>query len=180
MKISEFCQKLDAKLEGIDDKEKLRLSALTLQQAFKVAEDEVAILKLDRNTESLCFIWPEKLGKSGNLPLKAKDTFAVATVLKNQPQRHNRFESKLHASIFEQVNLQPKPKKKKTQDAEPEIRKPKKIQKIMSAPLLNQSTVTGAIQVCRKADDVAEAGPDFSELELDALAEIAKVIGKHL
>ena len=50
----------------------------------------------------------------------------------------------------------------------------------MSAPLLQDELAVGVVQVSRKADDVEKAGPDFSQVELTALAQIAQVIGNHL
>lgn len=173
MKIAQFCQVLDDKLKQSEGREKLATAAYFLQQAFKVTDSEVALLKLS-DQEALSFLWPEKLSKSGSIPLASRESFAASTVRENKAQLHNRFTSKHHASIFEKVNLAPADKsgEKATQA--------RTIQKIMSAPLLQDDTVIGAVQVSRKADDIEEAGPDFTDVELAALAQISKVIGKHL
>lgn len=177
MKLTEFCCVLNAKLESVDAQEKARIASLSLQQAFKVLEDEVAFLKVDLGTQSLRFVWPEKLGKSGEIPLRTKNSFAVETYQEKKALLNNRFASKSHSSIFEQVNLE---KPKASAEKGKSVNKPKPIQKIMSVPLFKGAEITGVIQVSRKAESREKTGADFTDLQLDALSEIAKIIGKHL
>ena len=172
MKLPEFCKTLGDKLESSSEQERLELSALALQQAFKVAEDEVAFLKLDSETEMLSFLWPVRLSGSGSIPLNSLDALAATTVQENKPQLDNDFFLKRHASVFEQIRLGLAKGKAP--------RKSKPIQKIMSVPLVNSDTTIGAVQVCRKADEASQAGPDFSVSELEALSAIAKVIALNI
>jgi primosomal protein N' len=174
MKISEFCEVLDNKLSLAEGEEKLETAAFFLQQAFKVSDNEVALLKLSEQ-ETLHFIWPEKLSKSGSIPLVSRESFAANTVRENKARLHNRFTSKHHASIFEKINLTTS-----TEADKKNSKRPMTIQKIMSAPLVQEDEAVGVIQVSRKADDIEAAGPDFTKVELAALSQIARVIGKHL
>ncbi|PLX84968.1 MAG: hypothetical protein C0614_04745 [Desulfuromonas sp.] len=176
MKLSDFCKTLDGKLASSPADTTLRLSALALQQAFKVSEDEVAFMKIDPQAECLYFVWPAKLGKAGCIPLKTRDSLAAATVRDNRPQLNNRFSATYHASVFEQIRLDAPAKGKETD----EPARPKIIQKIMSVPLFKAETVVGVAQVSRKGNDANAAGGDFTPAELDALSEIAKVIGSHI
>lgn len=175
MKVFEFCKVLDKKLAGATPDEALRLSVLALQQAFKVEEDEVAFFKLDPETSSLHFVWPTKMSKAGSIPLNTRGSFVTETVREQRPQRHNRFTSAQHASIFEQFKLaNPKDKKEKRES------RPKTIQKIMSVPFVVGENSVGAVQVCRKGNNSDQAGEDFSKTELEALTEIATVIASHI
>jgi predicted transcriptional regulator len=54
------------------------------------------------------------------------------------------------------------------------------IQKIISAPILADGKVIGVIQVSRKAASLAEAGPDFTAVELGKLLALCKPLGKLL
>lgn len=176
MKLADFCRTLDAKLSEATPDLTLRLAALSLQQAFKVAEDEVAFLKIDPAAECLYFLWPAKLGKAGCIPLKSRDSLAAATARDARPQVNNRFSATYHASVFEQIRLDTPAKGKEAGESV----RPRTIQKIMSVPLLNAQAVQGVVQVSRKGQDVNLAGADFTPLELEALAEIAGVIGRHI
>jgi len=178
MKIFEFCKVLDEKLAGATPDEVLRLSALALQQAFKVEEDEIVFLSLDPETNSLYFIWPIRMSNAGSIPMSTHGSFVTGTVREQRPQIHNRFTSAQHASIFEQFKLgNPKDKKDKKDKKD---NRPKTIQKIMSVPLIEGENSVGAVQVCRKGETDDQAGADFTKTELEALTEIAKVIARNI
>jgi len=52
------------------------------------------------------------------------------------------------------------------------------IQRIISAPILAEGKVIGAIQISRKAAAVAEAGSEFTSDDLGKLLAICKPLGK--
>jgi hypothetical protein len=170
MKIEEFCTHLESRLAAVAvAEERLALAAEAVRQAFRVRADEVAIFSLDPQLEVLAFLWPPKLQSSGVIPLSARDSLAARTVRENKAFLDNRFASARHAFIFEHVRL----------DAGADG-KPSPIQKIISAPLPGSGWVKGALQVSRKGADPAAAGDDFGRADLSALAEIARVIARHL
>ncbi len=177
MKVSEFCIALNEKLKKTAESQTLALSALALKQAFKVADDEVAFIKLDASTEMLHFVWPLKMVDSGMIPLKNRDSLVARTVRENRSELYNHFSVERHASFFELVNLASADGAK---SKDKNSRRSKSIQKIMSVPLLCGERIIGAVQVSRKADDVSLAGPDFTDAELDALAKIAAVVGSYI
>ena len=172
MKLPEFCETLTNKLQQTPAEERLEMASLALQQAFKVAEDEVAFLVLNEELQTLNFVWPKRLIKAGSIPVKTRDSLAAETVRNALPQINNRFTSTQHASIFELVKL--------NTGKQADSQRPSTIQKVMSAPLLAGDTLVGVVQVSRKAEDANLAGPDFTEPELEALSGIARVIGSHL
>ncbi|NJC87360.1 MAG: GAF domain-containing protein [Desulfuromonas sp.] len=173
MKIPEFCQTLEKALaEQADMDSRLRLVCTAMQQAFKVKEDEVAIFRLDSETQDLCFLWPKKLVKSGRVPISTRDSLLARTAREGKPHLDNRFTNTRHASIFENINLSD-PKDKEAKTTLP-------IQKIMSVPMLQGTQVAGVIQLCRKGLDPEAAGADFSATELEAFACIANAVASHL
>lgn len=173
MKITDFCMTLEKALaEQADPDGRLRLVCNALQQAFKVKDHEVAIFRLDQETQDLCFLWPQKLVKSGRIPLSTRDSLLARTAREGKPHLDNRFPNTRHASIFEKIS-HGDPKAKEKEPALP-------IQKIMSAPMLQEAKVVGAIQLSRKGLDPDAAGPDFSATELDAFAHIVKAVTPHL
>jgi hypothetical protein len=170
MKLDEYCSSLDLRLAACPPGgERLKLAAEAVRQAFRVRADEVAIFSLDETQEVLRFLWPERLQPSGLLPLTSRDSLAARTAREKRSFVNNRFADSRHAAIFEQVRLEPQEKER-----------PRPIQKIMSVPLLHEERVRGVVQVSRKGADAAGAGADFTQTELAALAEIARIIARHL
>ena len=170
MKIAEFCTKLDSILQGkTNPAERLLTVAQALQQVFKLQGDEVAILLTDQDADVLRFVWPEKLQHSGFIPLSSRDALAVKTVREGKAFVNNRFASTYHASVFEQVKLDPKAETR-----------PLPIQKILSVPIAHEDQPRGVIQLSRKAPSLNEAGKDFSQDDVVAMTEIARVIGKQI
>ena len=173
MKIPEFCQALEKALaDQADSDGRMRLVASAMQQAFKVKETEVAIFRLDQEHQDLCFVWPKRLTKAGHVPLSARESLVARTSREGRAHLDNRFPNTRHASIFERVNAAD-PKSKESTPALP-------IQKIMSAPLLLDDRVVGAIQLSRRGLDADAAGPDFTATELEAFAYIAKSVTPFL
>lgn len=170
MKVNEFCKRLEDHLASRPSGEgRIAVIVRSVHQAFRVREDEIAIFTVDREASVLCFVWPVRLRSSGFVPLSSTDSLAARTARDNRPYLNNRFAAASHASIFETIRL-----------GERTSGKPAPIQKIISAPLSVEGEVVGIIQVCRKAPDPAQAGPNFSPDELNALTEIGKVVARYL
>lgn len=170
MKIVEFCTKLDTLLATRATlPEKLDSIVSALRQALRLQADEVALLTIDAEAETLCFLWPAKLAKSGFIPLSSRDSLAARTLRENKVFVNNRFSATFHASVFEQVKLDP------TAEG-----RPLPIQKILSVPIPGESAPKGVLQLSRKAAEPAQAGDDFSKEDMAALTEIALVIARHI
>lgn len=168
MKIADFCSQISRELAALPTAEK-RLEAAVpfICRAFRVQAEEVAIFSLDPERELLCFLWPEKLQKSGLIPLSSSTSLAARTVRENKAFLDNHFAAAHHTFIFEAVPL--------GRDS-----KGTPIQKIISSPLPGNGYTKGVIQVSRKGDDPTSAGDDFSKNDLKILVEIAQVIASHL
>jgi hypothetical protein len=167
MKLDDFCAKLDAHVAARPPGQRLEAAMQAVAQAFNVSAAEVALLTLlEDDKEQLRFCWPIKLGKTGLIPVSAHDSLASRTMRDNRPQINNRFASTRHAVIFEQVRL----------SADQQSQLP--IQKIISAPLPDESGAKGVIQVSRKGEGEKSVA-DFTPNDLLVLAEIAKVLARH-
>ena len=81
---------------------------------------------------------------------------------------NNRFSAVRHASIFEALPLAENGGKSLP------------IQKIISVPIRTKESCLGVLQVCRKAADMAGAGPDFTSTQLLGAGLIARTLGRHL
>lgn len=170
MKIADFCTKLEAVLTAkTDGKERLDTIVQALRQAFRLQPDEVAILLHDADGESLRFLCPAKLAKTGSIPLSSRESLAARTLRENKPFVNNRFTATFHASIFEQVKLDPTSGER-----------PLPIQKIISVPLPGDGAPRGVVQLSRKGAEAAQAGDDFSKDELQALTEIAAIVSRYV
>lgn len=167
MKLDEFCTRLHASLSAVPSYEdRMEMAATLVSRAFTVKPDEVAVFLLDPTGGSLHFIWPRRLRDAGTVPISAANPLVARTAREKKGFLNNSFAVTPHASFFELFR-----------GTEPHTLP---IQKIMSVPLTREGQVTGVLQVCRKAEDVACAGADFSRNELLALEKIAVTIGAFL
>jgi hypothetical protein len=167
MKLDEFCTLLRNSLSAVPSEgERLETAVTFVSRAFSTKPHEVAIFRLDADSEFLGFIWPQHLRDAGTIPLSAASPLVARTAREKKGFLNNSFAVTPHASFFELFHG-------KESDTLP-------IQKIMSAPLTREGLVWGVIQVSRKAEDLAGAGADFSRNELLALEKIASVIAAHL
>jgi hypothetical protein len=140
-----------------------------LSKLFAVRLNEVALLKLEKGL--LRFLCPSELKTAGSIPLSSSTAIAAHTAVTKKNELFNSFVQVKHASVFETVRLTD------PEDAD----KPDQctIQKLMSAPVLDaQKKVLGVVQVCRKGYDLQNAGPDFSQEDLQQLDLAAGVLAK--
>ncbi|HEV3039274.1 MAG TPA: GAF domain-containing protein [Candidatus Angelobacter sp.] len=162
---------IDCESEGLTVKNSEKI-AVELAKFFNVHQDEIGILRLDK--ESLLFVHPAQLHNVGRIPLNSSASLAVRTANSKRPEIVNNFARTRHSSFFEMVDLGGKskePGKKATKEEQI-------IQKIMSVPVISMNQVMGVIQVCRKGPTAPAAGLDFSPADLQKLANIASALAK--
>jgi len=146
--------------------EALAKVAKTLAGLFAVDPDEVAILKTVPRFKSLKFVIPEKLSPVGTIPLTSTNALAARTARERRPELLNNFNSSRHLVVFEAVRLGRDPNET--------------IHKIMSAPIFDGKQVQGVVQISRKGRTSADAGPDFTQKELHALAALSPILERFL
>lgn len=164
MAINEICEKLDRLLsarQGADEKVEAAVNALC--RIFKVESNEVAMFSLDTRLDCFNFLWPQEMRKSGSIPFSANRSMVSTTAGERRGFLDNSFATTPHLFVFEAYAKKSPP-----------------IQKIMSVPMLNGDELRGVIQVCRKGEETDLSLKNFTEPELAALCEMAKVIGRHL
>ncbi len=160
-------ERIAGALEGDDaGTGQLSLSSIAekIARTMGVRQAEVAILAVSRRWKHLHFLVPESLKNVGFIPLSSTSALAAKTVRESRPEIDNNFSAARHAVVFENIKLNG------------EI--PEFIQKIVSAPILFESRVIGVIQISRKGDDPASAGPDFTADDLGKLLAVCKPLGK--
>jgi hypothetical protein len=131
-----------------------------------VRNDEVAILALSTRWRHLHFLVPEALKKVGFIPLSSNSALAARTARDSRPEIENNFAAARHATVFEGVKI--------TAEAA------EAIQKMISAPILLDGKVIGVIQVSRKGANPANAGLDFTAVDLGKILAFCKPLGKML
>jgi hypothetical protein len=129
-----------------------------------VKPDEVAILAVSERQRNLYFLVPPALRNVGQIPLSSTSALAARTVRESRPEIVNHFSSIRHASVFEGVRA--------------DTLTASAIQRIISAPILVEGKAIGVIQISRKAQTLAEAGPEFTADDLGKLLAICKPLGK--
>jgi len=137
-----------------------------LAKMFQVQQTEVAILRLNRGL--LNFIYPDELRSAGSIPISSS-SIAAHTAMSKKPEIFNNFARVKHASVFETVKLG-------TSEGI-DISEPLPIQKLMSAPVIDENAkVLGVIQISRKGSEATYAGADFSREDLHELELAAGIL----
>jgi hypothetical protein len=142
----------------------LQTLADKIAKELHVKEDEVAILAVSNRWRHLHFLCPAALKNVGFVPLTSNSALAARTARENKPEINNNFSGVRHATVFEGV-------KAATTSGE-------SIQKIISAPILNDGKVVGVMQVSRKGENAVLAGPDFTTEDLGKVQTICRPLGK--
>jgi hypothetical protein len=159
--------------EGLSAKNAEKI-AHELAKVFRVKEDEVGLLRIEK--QNLVFCYPAKLQNLGSIPLNTSTSVAVRTANTRRAEVFNNFAQIKHTSIFESVQLtgdkQPGPLGDKPD------RPVHLIQKLMSAPVVGPSGTLGVIQVSRKGTSAPTAGADFTHSDLQKLVACATALVK--
>lgn len=135
-----------------------------ISRAFRVRQDEVAILVLVGQGRILQFLVPEKLKGIGTIPLTSTKALAARTVREKRPELINKFNLTPHASVFEGVPLG--------------RGHGEQIHRIMSAPIVTEGRVLGVLQISRKSTLPECAGAEFSQDNLRVLVALSSVLGR--
>lgn len=147
--------------------EALHQLAAQIGRAFNVRKEEVAILRVSADGNTLSFFYPVRLVKIGAIPLTTTQSLATKTIRDKKGEVVNNFSAYRHPTVFEAVDLTPEEK------ATP-------IQRIISSPMIVDGKVVGVIQVSRKAKPGESAGPDFSQRDLAELMNVGSILGKYM
>jgi GAF domain-containing protein len=142
----------------------LEALAEKIAKELYVKPEEVAILGLSNRWKHLHFLVPPALKNVGFIPLTSSSALAARTAKESRPDINNNFTAVRHATVFEGV-------KAATTSGE-------SIQKIISAPILNDGKVVGVMQISRKGASAAGAGPDFTSDDLGRVLAICRPLGK--
>ena len=144
-----------------------------MAKTFNVKEDEVGILRVEK--QHLMFCYPAKLHNVGSIPLNTSTSVAVRTYNTRRAEVINSFAQTKHTSVFEAVELG-----QKQQHVPGAVEKDHAhvIQKLMSAPVVGPAGPLGVIQVSRKGTTAPASGPDFTPADLQKLVTIATALVK--
>jgi GAF domain-containing protein len=154
------------KQEALLDSEALGSVAGAIAGMFGVQSDEVAVLALNPASRTLTFVLPEKLRAVGSIPLTSTSALAARTARDRRSDIVNNFAISRHASVFEGVPLGRRPSEF--------------IQKLMSAPIVQEDRVIGVVQISRKGESPQDCGPDFKPGDLTALQGLSGLLARFL
>ena len=164
----------ECEAEGMTPKNAERIGH-ELAKTFNVKEDEVGILRIEK--QNLMFCYPAKLHNVGSIPLNTSTSVAVRTANSKRAEIINNFAQIKHTSIFEAVQLggsggHP------SGGGDKSDRHLHVIQKLMSAPVLGPNGAIGVLQISRKGTAAPSSGPDFTPADLQKLVAAAAAIVK--
>lgn len=136
-----------------------------LKERFKVAYDEVAMMRLVEN-EHLYFVTPRELVKSGSIPVNASQSVAAKTATSMKATCYNDFQAQKHITFFEGIKIAAQSKGL--------------IQRMLSAPIALQGKAVGVIQISRKGVDLTQCGGPFGQSDLEDLVQFCATVAPHL
>jgi hypothetical protein len=142
--------------------------ARILAAHFEVSAHEVGLFKFDAAGRTATFLWPpQSLGSTVKIPVKLFTTAQVSTTARDRRGSiDNAFADTPHLHMFEQALT------------EHEHRLP--LQKVMTAPGLKDDRLIWIVQISRKGQTRAEAGPDFTDEQLRQLEVLADCLANPL
>lgn len=140
----------------------------TIARIVGVDPDGVGLLKVRGLT--LEFVYPIELKSAGRIPLSSS-AVAASTATTKKSALFNDFTRVTHNSIFELVPLG---------GSANGVADPRRIQKLMSAPVVdNSGKALGVVQISRKGPTRDEAGPDFTEADLQNLNKVTQHLAMY-
>jgi hypothetical protein len=163
----------ECEVEGLTPKNAERIG-LEMAKVFQVQPNEVGIMRLEK--QNLVFAYPSRLHNVGSIPLNTTGSVAARTATSKRAEVINNFAQTKHTSIFEAVELEPKPKSGLVSDRHEHA--VQQIQKLISAPVVGPVGVLGVIQISRKGVSAPAAGADFTPADLQKLVAIAAALAK--
>jgi hypothetical protein len=163
----------DCEAEGLTPKNAERIGH-ELAKTFNVKDDEVGILRIEK--QNLVFCYPAKLHNVGSIPLNTSTSVAVRTSNSRRAEVINNFAQIKHTSVFEAVQLSGSGGQQV--GAEKTDRHLHVIQKLMSAPVVGPNGTLGVLQISRKGTAAPSAGPDFTPADLQKLVAAAAALVK--
>jgi hypothetical protein len=135
-----------------------------VSQQFACKQDEVAILLLSSDGRHLRFVAPRRFADLGSIPLTKRDSIAVSVLARRTPEVMNNVPMVRHVAFFESIKLRDKPAP---------------IQKMVTVPILLRGQPIGVAQVSRKGETAREAGPDFTQADMQRTQEIFDGIAQY-
>jgi hypothetical protein len=136
-----------------------------VSQEFSCKQDEVAILLLSQDGRHLRFVAPRRFAELGSIPVTKRDSIAVNALARKAGEVINNVPNVKHVSFFESIKLRDRPAP---------------IQKMVTAPMMLAGKAVGVAQVSRKGETAREAGPDFTDADLQRAQDIFDGIAQFL
>ena len=133
--------------------------------AFGAKPDEIAILMTTSDGKHLRFVAPRKFADLGTIPITKRDSIAVNIFGRKAGEAMNNVPMVKHVAFFESVKLRDR--------AVP-------IQKMITVPILQGDEAIGVAQISRKGETPAEAGPDFTGLDVRKAQEMFQAVARFL
>jgi len=163
----------ECEAEGLTPKNAERIGH-ELAKTFNVKEDEVGILRIEK--QNLVFCYPAKLHNVGSITLNTSTSVAVRTSNSRRAEIINNFAQIKHTSVFEAVQLSGSGGQQV--GGEKSDRHLHVIQKLMSAPVVGPNGTLGVLQISRKGTAAPSSGPDFTPADLQKLVAAAAALAK--
>ena len=163
----------ECQAEGLSPKNAEKIGR-ELARTFGVKEDEVGILRIEK--QHLMFCYPVRLHNVGSIPLNTANSVAVRTANTHRAEVINNFAQTKHTSVFEAVELSSH--QSAVGDVEKSEHHVHMIQKLMSAPVLGPAGSIGVIEVSRKGTSAPASGADFTPADVQKLVACASALVK--
>ena len=133
----------------------------TVRKTFSLKPDEIAVLLLSKDGDTLRFAYPPELAAGGSNAFPVRfPSVAGRVVVSGESLLSNQVQQEQHLAFYERVPVQGVA--------------PTAIQKLLAVPLRGPASVLlGVLEVSRRGKTPSDAGPDFLPEELLQLERLA-------
>jgi hypothetical protein len=136
----------------------------TVSKAFGLQPDELAILVLSRGRTVLRFVYPPELAEGGNMFPLTVPSLAGRAVQTGRSVLINAVHEVPHLGFYERIRIKES--------------RPTGIQKLLAVAVKgSDGKAQAVIEISRRGESLAEAGPDFHPEDQQLLERLATVVG---
>ena len=142
----------------------LEALSATIAKAFALRPDELAILMVNPDRSMLRFVYPPNLADGGNLFPLSVPSLAGRVAQTGRSVLLNTAQDVSHLGFYERIRIKEA--------------KPRRIQKLLAVGVKGpEEKIRAVIEVSRRGDRPAEAGPDFRPEDQQLLERLAAAAG---
>lgn len=169
-KLGESVDKLEGLVQIPDPKLKFQVVLQEIAQFyvsnFHVQPYEVAIFFCNKDKSFLKFVYPDYMVDSGMIPVNSDEALAALLFQEGRTLKENNLQSQKHLAVFQSIKVP-------NEGILP-------IWKMIGSLLSYEEEKLGVIEISRRGVERVDAGPDFTDEDLQFLQATVKKFGPFI